>query len=809
MAEGNSRTPGPLLLDANAAENWRKFFIQLEIFLVARGKDNKADKLKVNLLLHCAGPEAIEEYSHFVFTGEEDKDCYQDVCRKFEELCQGAKNVSSTLVIDKRKVKEKNTPLSKKDVRICIDARDLNKALNTPHYPMVTVEEVANRISGAKSFMSLDACSGYWQFPVDDESSKLLTFNTPWGRFRFTRLPFGISSAPDIYHREMDKLFEGVPVEIIVDDFLIHGKDQIHTDQKLRRVLARSREVGLKFNPKKVKLRVPEKDMAFVWEKPQQEAFDKLKSVITSSPVLAYFNNSKETVLCVDASSTGLGVVIKQEGKLVAFSSKTLTPSEKMYANIDRELLVIVWGVQKFLTYAYGRKIIVERDHKPSESSFGKPLNEAPPRLQRMLLKLTKYDLVVHYVPGKQQVISDCLSRAPLSETKPFSEPEDVIGVNLVEEFGLESSTLKRIKKSSSGDETSRVVMEYVLRGWPSAKEQVDELAWEYWSFREELSVEDVMLFKSDRIVVPRPLRAEVPDEIHGAHMGESKNLSFARDYVFWPSMTAQIKDKVSSCAVCNAFRNRQQKETLHPHDIPGLPWQVVGTDLFESSGQTYLAAERAVQTEKRILKKAAAENKDPFEGLLKYRNTPFEDIGVSPVQLLMSRRTRTMIPTHQRLLLPQPVDRDDVLKTLDHRQHNAKSNYDKQSSDLPPLDVGDRVRFRPNGEKEWRKAEIMPRSYMLIDEYGGTYNRNRRHIIAVPNDSPMTPRARALPTSTQPHDSLASTRPAPALEKPASSPVSSERQTETIEPLPLEPDLGVELGGRRHSLSHVRGEML
>ena len=112
----------------------------------------------------------------------------------------------------------------------------------------------------------------------------------------------------------------------------------------------------------------------------------------------------------------------------------------------------------------------------------------------------------------------------------------------------------------------------------------------EYWSFKEELSMEDGLLFKSDRIVVPRSLRAEVLDEIHGAHMGESKSLSFARDfYVFCPSMTAQIKDRVSSCSICNAFRNRQQREPLHPHDIPGLPWQVVGTDLFEYAGQTYV----------------------------------------------------------------------------------------------------------------------------------------------------------------------------------------------------------------------------
>ena len=107
--------------------------------------------------------------------------------------------------------------------------------------------------------------------------------------------------------------------------------------------------------------------------------------------------------------------------------------------------------------------------------------------------------------------------------------------------------------------------MEYVLKGWLSEKEQVDELALEYWNFREELSVEDGMLFKSDRIVVPRPLRAEVSDEIHGALMEESKSLSFARNYVFWPSMTAQIKDKVNSSAVSmrSATDNREKHYIL------------------------------------------------------------------------------------------------------------------------------------------------------------------------------------------------------------------------------------------------------
>jgi len=107
MAERDLRTPGPLVLAANAADNWRKLLMQFEFYLVAKSKDDKLDKLKVNMLLHCAGLKVIEEYSHFVCNAGEDRECYVDVCCKFKALCEGARNVIyERLVFNKCNQKE-------------------------------------------------------------------------------------------------------------------------------------------------------------------------------------------------------------------------------------------------------------------------------------------------------------------------------------------------------------------------------------------------------------------------------------------------------------------------------------------------------------------------------------------------------------------------------------------------------------------------------------------------------------------------------------------------------------------------------
>ena len=124
---------------------------------------------------------------------------------------------------------------------------------------MTTIEEVVADMPQAKVFSVLDATSGYWQVKLDEASSKLCTFNTPIGRYRFTRLPFGILSAPEVFQNHTSKLFEDMEgVKVIVDDLLIWGKDGEEHDTRLKQVFTRAREVNLKFNAKKYKIKQEE-----------------------------------------------------------------------------------------------------------------------------------------------------------------------------------------------------------------------------------------------------------------------------------------------------------------------------------------------------------------------------------------------------------------------------------------------------------------------------------------------------------------------------------------------------------------------
>ena len=282
-------------------------------------------------------------------------------------------------------------------------------------------------------------------------------------------------------------------VEVIADDMIISGATEEEHDQLLRNVMLRAREQNVKFNPKKVQFKQPQvvyfgtiisedgirpnpakvkamvelpqptskedvrrlmgtvasfkdfipdmsttmcsirqllkKDVEFQWLPEHQQAVNKIKDVLSSEPVLRYYDPNKKVTIQADASSTGLGACLLQDRGPVAYASRALTETEQRWFQIEKELLAVTFAAEHFHHYIYGREVEVENDHKPLETIIRKPLQNASPRIQLMLLRLLRYRLNLKYVPGTKVCIADMLSRGhpslePLSEDSRDEEME-------------------------------------------------------------------------------------------------------------------------------------------------------------------------------------------------------------------------------------------------------------------------------------------------------------------------------------------------------------------------------------------------
>ena len=137
-------------------------------------------------------------------------------------------------------------------LRVCLDPRDVNKAIKRDHYKTPTVEEITHLLAGSKKFTKVNGTSSYLFIVLDYELSLLTTFNTPWGRYRFIHLPWGLTCAQDIFQQMMDRILEHCEGVIgIADDVVIYGKDDEDHDQKLHRFMQVASQHGLVFNREK------------------------------------------------------------------------------------------------------------------------------------------------------------------------------------------------------------------------------------------------------------------------------------------------------------------------------------------------------------------------------------------------------------------------------------------------------------------------------------------------------------------------------------------------------------------------------
>ena len=290
----------------------------------------------------------------------------------------------------------------------------------------------------------MDAVSRFWQIQLDEESANLTCFNTPFGRYKFNRLPFEITSIPEVFQRTMERLFEDIDgCEIIVDVILVWGKDEDEHHRRLVDVLERAWKIDLKLCKKKCKIKTEKllyighqltsnglkpdvvkvaiagmleptckkdvqhfigmiqylakfipnvsekaqplhnlvkKGTAWQWNHEQQKAFQDLQQACCERPILEYYDVTKPVTISADSSRLGLGAVFMQEGQPVEYESSAVT----ITVQIEKELLLIVFLCQKFHNYIYGKEVDAETDNKPLIYIFKKPLHGCPARLERM-----------------------------------------------------------------------------------------------------------------------------------------------------------------------------------------------------------------------------------------------------------------------------------------------------------------------------------------------------------------------------------------------------------------------------------------
>ncbi|KAI4890378.1 hypothetical protein NFI96_005277, partial [Prochilodus magdalenae] len=261
----------------------------------------------------------------------------------------------------------------------------------------------------------------------------------------------------------------------------------------------------------------------------------------------------------------------------LGFVSRTLSPTEKKYSQLDKEALAIIFGIKKFHKYLYGRTFTVCTDHKRLITLFGEKKSipqMGSPRVQRWAILLSAYEYQIVYRPGKFHSNADALSRLPLPESpEEEKETEQVLMIDCVDAVPVDS---KQIRSWTAKDPLLSQVHGYVLRGWPTVVEpQLSPSLQRQW----ELSARDGCVLWGARVVVPQQGREMLLKSLHQTHSGISRMKGWARSYMWWPGMDKDVEKTVQSCDQCQSHQKAPPTAPLHPWEWPESPWSRIHVD--------------------------------------------------------------------------------------------------------------------------------------------------------------------------------------------------------------------------------------
>lgn len=337
------------------------------------------------------------------------------------------------------------------------------------------------------------------------------------------------------------------------------------------------------------------KNSSWKWDSEEIEAWNKFKKCVCNPPVLTLFDPSKQIVIYCDASKDGLGCCLIQNKRPVAYASRCLSKTECKYAQIEKETLAVYFACHKFHQMIYGHKIIVYTDHQPLITIFKKEINEITARLQRFKLGLLKYDLELLFVPGKKNLLADPLSRLYINDELYFETEcsELVHEVVTSPEKVLLVSPEKQdlIKLKTKEDPCLSKILELYYNNWNIKQIDITNNAEIGKLIKDKnfITVCDGLIFFNNCVIVPKILRKEFINKLHSDHMGYAKTIAKAKQVVYWPYMSNDFKNYLSSCVPCNKYKRANIKEPIISHEFETCPFLKIGIDHAEIAGKLFL----------------------------------------------------------------------------------------------------------------------------------------------------------------------------------------------------------------------------
>ena len=554
-----------------------------------------------------------------------------------------------------------------KSIRICGDYKStVNPNLDTKVYPLPVVEDCFSEMVGGKLFSKVDIKQAYNNIELREQDQIITTINTHKGLYKWTRLPYGISSSSAIFQSVMDQVLQGIPGCVCrVDDILITGRDDAEHMARLREVIHRLEKAGFKCKLDKSKFMEPmvvyigyevsevgvrpcqskvetiqkapyptnlpelisflggvnyyaryipnlstlceplnqlrTKDWKFGSE--EKQAFDKLRSILSSSQVLTFYDPNLPLQVASDASSFGLGAVLSHilpsgEERPVEFVSRTLSKTERNYSQIEKEALSIIWAVKRWHRYLYARKFTLYTDHKPLLFIFHQH-KQVPEmsisRIQRWALALACYEYEIKFRATDKHSNADVCSRFPLKTVEDeywgsMSMSNDGVYslFDLEDKVLLNSSMISHLTKT---DQVLAKVLYFTLHGWPAEKGDLEAKKSgsqghaslkPFYQRRADISTEQGCLLWGSRVIIPEKLQASILDLLHCTHMGMSSTKALARGYVWFPGLDQEIERLVKSCETCQLQQKNPEKAVPHPWTHPKGPWERIHIDFCQ-----------------------------------------------------------------------------------------------------------------------------------------------------------------------------------------------------------------------------------